>query len=367
LWDIIYGILIGSLYPINLLLFYTRREIVYKESVLHISGMVHIPWRTVRVLQRNGMKAEYLAIGSSPIWDKCDYQFIRSRWPHIRAVQEFVFFWKIVARYEVIHSHFMVFLSETGWEDYWLKRMGRKIVVNYRGCDIRDRKLNMELNPRICICEECDYGETCEKAYLRRMRSRARRAGDLFLVTTPDLKDFVPDAAYFPFFCPDVESGQSCRTRHDQNYFKIVHTTNHPGIEGTKHIRQAISNLVEQGYKIDFAVLTQVPRGRIMKEYGAADLAIGKMKMGYYANAQIESMAMGVPTITYVRPDFMTEELRESGFIFTTLDGLEGTIRYYLDHPEALSKKKEIARSSILSIHDNSKLANELIRLYRSI
>ena len=143
--------------------------------------------------------------------------------------------------------------------------------------------------------------------------------------------------------------------------------TNHPGIEGTKYIRQAISNLVEQGYKIDLVVLTQVPHGRVMKEYGTADLAIGKMKMGYYANAQIESMAMGVPTITYVRPDFMTEELRESGFIFTTLDGLEGTIRYYLDHPEALSKKKEIARSSILSIHDNSKLANELIGLYWSI
>jgi len=38
--------------------------------------------------------------------------------------------------------------------------------------------------------------------------------------------------------------------------------------------------------------------------------ASGKFTVGYYANAQIETMACGVPTVTYVREEFLTEQLR---------------------------------------------------------
>ena len=58
-----------------------------------------------------------------------------------------------------------------------------------------------------------------------------------------------------------------------------------------------------------------MPHDQVIKAFSEADLAIGKMKMGYYANTQIESMVIGVPTITYVRPEFITKELQDSGFI----------------------------------------------------
>lgn len=109
------------------------------------------------------------------------------------------------------------------------------------------------------------------------------------------------------------------------------------------------------------------PYERVLEEYRTADIAIGKMKMGYYANGQIESMAMGVPTITYVRPEFMTEELMESGFIFSDLRRLEETLKHYLDNRGELSKKREIARSSILRLHDNDRIAQQLVDLYGSL
>ncbi|MGD9037198.1 MAG: hypothetical protein PVF10_11610, partial [Syntrophobacterales bacterium] len=88
------------------------------------------------------MKADFLAIGiPNQTWNKSDFHFIPPSRPLRLAIQEFVLFWKVVAKYEIIHSHNMVFLTESGWEDKWLKKMGRKIVVNYRGCDIRDRRI----------------------------------------------------------------------------------------------------------------------------------------------------------------------------------------------------------------------------------
>jgi hypothetical protein len=184
------------------------------------------------------------------------------------------------------------------------------------------------------------------------------------------MKDFVPEAEHFPFFAPEVNL-QSCayHSEHSikKSVTKIVHATVHPGVEGTKHIERAINNLKNKGYKINFVFLNGVTHHRVLEEFQDADLSIGKMKMGYYANAQIESMFLGVPTITYVRPDFMNRELEDSGLIFTTIDKLEETLEYYLTHPEELENKRRIARASILRLHNNEKLAKQLIDLYQNI
>ncbi|MFM8392411.1 MAG: glycosyltransferase, partial [Acidobacteriota bacterium] len=88
------------------------------------------------------------------------------------------------------------------------------------------------------------------------------------------------------------------------------------------------------------------------------------MKMGYYANAQIESMYLGVPAVTHVRPEFMTPELESSGLIVSTLDNLESTLEHYLTHPEELAQKRARARSSILELHSEERLTALLMRVY---
>jgi len=75
-------------------------------------------------------------------------------------------------------------------------------------------------------------------------------------------------------------------------------------------------------------------------------------------------MAMGVPALTYVRPEFVTPELEDSGLILTTLPALESTLEHYLTHPEALAAKRRMARASALRLHDNARIAGRLIGLY---
>ena len=341
---------------LNQLLVRIRKDIKYPNSVLHISYMVHIPYYMTRTLRKYGIKADYLAVNSqSPYWDKFDYIF-PSHYP-VTTIEEFIFFWKVVAKYEVIHSHFGIMFSLSGWELPLLKKMGRKIVVHYRGCEARERQKNMELHPDMNICQECDYnGSVCRDGIMR--VHLADKFGDKFLVTTPDMKDFKPKAVHFPFFLPEIDEQKYKTNNHKHKLgapYKVVHVTNHPGIEGIRQIETAIDHLKEKGYNINFVFLRGVSPERALQEYKDADLSIGKMKMGYYANAQIESMFLSVPAITYVRPEFMTPELERSGFIFTTLDTLEDTLEYYLGHPEELEKKKSIARSSILCLHDTDR------------
>lgn len=367
-WWPTYRLTLGVLRAANEVFVRTRRKHVYENSVLHVSYPIHTAHATVQILRRRGLRADYLAVGHNQHWSDVDFRAPASPWPHVQAWREFRMFWNVVAKYEVVHCHFMHTMSRTGWELPYLKRLGRTIVAHYRGCEIRDRDRNMRLHPDVNICQECDYNGT---ACLGEFALRAKRLGpahaDLAIVTTPDMKDFVPNAVHLRFFSPDDQTPPVIAATRSRNGrpFRIVHATNHPGIEGTEAIRRVIDSLRAKGHAIEFVFLRDASHKQVLDALADADLAIGKMKMGYYANFQIESMSRGVPTVTFVRPEFMTPDLEQSGFIFSTLADLEQTIEHYLTHPSALEEKRRIARQSILALHDNDRLATELIQLYR--
>jgi hypothetical protein len=166
------------------------------------------------------------------------------------------------------------------------------------------------------------------------------------------------------FFVPDVVEVPLKRGLYGAWPLRLVHATNHPGIEGTEDIKAAVQRLQARGYAIEFEQLGNVSNADVMHAMREADLAIGKMKMGYYANSQIESMALGVPTITWVRPEFMTPELEASGFIICHLRDLEATLEHYLKYPKALEEKRQRARSSIRQLHNNQEVASRIINAY---
>lgn len=338
-------------------------------SVLHVSVMVHTAYQATTMLRAHGVEARYLAIGASPIWNKSDYVLRRSRWSFVNKWREFVVFWTVINRFEIVHSHFMEMPSASLWEIDELKQMGRKLVAHFRGCEARDRERNMALHPAVNICQECEQkNPICKQAISVRRRAAAARAADAVLVTTPDMLDFVPGGEHIPFFTPvsdsDLYTAPEVRARDPSRQFKIVHVTVHPGIEGTRHIEAAVERLKARGFNVEFVYLNWVSQDAIRHELASADLAIGKMKMGYYANSQIESMMMGVPTVTYVRDAFMTPALRQSGFIFATLATLEDVLAHYITHPEELARKKALSRPSIQRLHDNDAIAERLIGIY---
>ncbi len=226
----------------------------------------------------------------------------------------------------------------------------------------------MRMHPSMNICQVCNYNATvCTSPVSLHRRRLAERWADVTLVTTPDMLDFMPAATVSSFFAPaDIEPSRS-EPWDGSRPLKLVHVTNHPGIEGTEQIRRAVEAVRERGFQIEFFHLSDVSHAEVMDALHEADLAIGKMKMGFYANSQIESMACGVPTITWIRPEFMNDTLREAGFIICHLDELEATLVAYLSDPAALVRKREQARRSILALHDNDAIASIMLAAYSNL
>lgn len=362
-----YRACIAALHPVNVVLARLHRDRFEPGSVLHVSYPVHTAWGAVEALRAEGVDASYLAIGRSPVWSRCDHTFEPSRWPPLCALQEVRLVWGLVARYEVLHLHFMIPATRTGWELPLLTGMGRKVVVHWRGCEVRDPARLQTARPEVNICQECDYSpRICELPVNRVRRELARRHAHAALVTTPDLLQFAPGATHLPFFLPALPQARAgARTpRTPGAPLRLVHATNHPGIEGTRHIRAAVERLRAQGQAIELECLHGQTPERVLEALATADASIGKMKMGYYANLQVESLILGVPAITWVWPELRTPELEASGLIITSLDELPATLLRLLRHPEELEAKRAVARESALELHGPRRTTHALVEFY---
>ena len=88
------------------------------KSVLQLSIVSSKPWMISRVLRRHGLKSEYFAlntdIGSGILNIGCDYTLPNRTPPAKRRLLEVFYLWTVLARYDVIHSHFNTLLSDDG-------------------------------------------------------------------------------------------------------------------------------------------------------------------------------------------------------------------------------------------------------------
>ena len=337
-------------------------------SVLHLSLISHKPFMLSRAMREQGLKSEYFAINADAAptlnvgWD---YAIPSNVPPQRRRMLESFYLWTVLARYDVIHSHFKTFLSHEGWELPYLKRLGKVLVIHARGCDFRYRSLNMARRPALNICQECDYPVgSCDTEYQHSRVATAERFGDVFFVTTPDLRDFVRDSEHVPFIHPvGVDFEAIVPAPRDPDVFRVVTSSNHPGIDGIRFIREAVARLQQEGRAIELIEVRKMGYAQALAVYKSADVYAGKLRMGYYNNANIETMMLGVPNMSYISEEFQSL-VPDSPIIVTTPSTIESRLRYFIDHRDELKAIGARGPAFVRRHHDPSTLVRHMIDRY---
>lgn len=349
---------------------FQRRDRV--RSVLQFSIISHKPYMLSRELRRQGIKSEYFAVNVPPTKGILDVGFDYGLPVSVarRRLYESYYLWTVLARYDVIHSHFKTLLSHSGWELKYLKRLGKVLVFHYRGCDIRHRSLNMKLQPGLNCCQECDYPiGSCDTDYQHSQVAITAQYGDLFFVTTPDLLDFVPGrtAEHIPFIHPvGVDFASIPAARRSATTFRVVTSSNHPGIDGTRFVRDAVSRLRSEGRAIELVEVNSMPYREALAIYKSADVFVGKLRMGYYNNANIEMMMLGVPNMSYIRPEFRGI-VPDCPIIPTTPDQVYERLSHCIDHPEELRAIGARGPAFVRAHHDPARIVRAMIDRYNEV
>lgn len=186
----------------------------------------------------------------------------------------------------------------------WLRRMGKKVFVHFRGLDIVDVGYFDYLRAKTA-------GDEVEEPPVSRpeqVKSAAswKRYAHKMLVSEPDLFRVVPDAVmvqqatdleYWKPECPHPQS-------HEDGIIRIVHAPSLRRKKGTEFVEQSVAELKAAGYPVELVLIEKTPFHEVKGIYERCDIGVDQVLYGWYGKVSIELMALGKPVVCYIAPEW---------------------------------------------------------------
>jgi len=166
---------------------------------------------------------------------------------------------------------------------------------------------------------------------------------------------------YIPFDVTPyrVRSGENKRLR-------IVHSPTNRSTKGTELIMPVIER-VEKVRNIEFVLLEHKPHNEVIRIKETCDIAIeqvGNLGGTGYGRNSLETLALGIPTVTEMTPDYLAW-LPENPFILATPETLYDRLIELIDNPELRAEKKLAGRKWVENYHSCESVHKRLMELYR--
>ena len=218
------------------------------------------------------------------------------------------------------------------------KKKGKKIVCCYYGSDLRSRGLIRELD------EISDLNITSEYDHLALKQ-------DLHYLFYP----------YNPREVPGRELNSDGKLR-------IIHAPTNRQFKGTDLIIQVIEKL-KGDRKFEFILLENVPRSTVLEQKKLADICIDQVGGNGggtgYGKAGLESLAMGIPTITNMTAEY-ARWLPENPFVVANNGReLSDALVMLIDDAQLRMKKASEGIEWVKKYHGFTSVNQKLKELYR--
>lgn len=283
-------------------------------------------------------------------------------------------------RRDVLHCYFgRSFLS---WEDLgdrnrWplkdlalARRLGKRIVMTYQGCDARLAAESNRRNP-VTMCKEggCSAYANCVAsidASRRATIAAVDRLADLVLYVNPELGQFLPRGSFLPYGNVDVEAIRPAPAPVRERPL-ILHAPSDPSIKGTPLITEALEALRGE-FDFELRLVQGLPHEQAMALYREADLLVDQVLAGWYGGLSVELMAMGKPVACYLREEdlhVLPAGMRADLPLYR-IDprSLADDLRAVLSRRHEWAEAGRRSREFVLRWHDPAKLARVLLRSY---
>ena len=215
------------------------------------------------------------------------------------------------------------------------KKEGKKIVCHYMGSDLRRRGIYPVMD------ELTDLNLTNESDHL--------------------LKHPNINYIYIPFDASEYKI-----IERENKPLRVIHSPSNRAMKGTELILPVIERL-KKIRDVEFILAEKIPHTYLMKIKQSCDIAIEQVGnyggTGYGRNS-LETLAMGIPTITEMTQDYISW-LPENPFVLATADTLLERLVELIDNP---SQRRELGlkgRAWVEKYHSFESVHKRLMELYK--
>lgn len=268
---------------------------------------------------------------------------------------------KLIPENDVFHFHFGSCLTLDYSDLSLLNELGKKVIMQYWGTDVRMYSKAIKLNPYIKV-KDMD-----EDSIKRRLEFISKYIPNC-LVVDNELAEYVKDYhsnIHYTRVAIDLNKYRYIEKTFNEKLL-IVHAPTNAEYKGTSYILKAIEDLKSQ-YNFDFQLVQGMKHEEAMKIYEKADIIIDQILGGGYGVFAVEAMAMGKPVICWIS-DFMKEKYPEElPIISANPDSIKEKIEYAIKNKDMLQSIGLQGRKYVEKYHDMNIISKNIYGIYKKL
>ncbi|MBI5740651.1 MAG: glycosyltransferase [Nitrospirae bacterium] len=294
------------------------------------------------------------------------------------------FFLYAVENYDIFHFHsgFSLFrgcdnfLAGNCSELHFLKKLGKKIIMHWWGCDRRTYEIDAHY--RYSACLECvDSNRQWCASKDEEIFRKIERYADVQL-SNGDICSSLPYIKWFnnaidtdlwrPMTIDEIPDRY--RLPHTEN-IRIFHSFGNSKIrgdvKGTREVTAAVERLRSEGHPVEFVFFDKIPNKELRYYQVQADIVVDQLRAGSHGSTAVECMACGKPVITYIRPEVAAIAPNDHPLIHATLETIYEVLKELIENAERRRAIGQSSREYALREHSCKVIGERLLELYGSL
>ena len=296
-----------------------------------------IPWENVQALRRKGVDARLVVFERGRLHPEADRSLDRRGPLAARLVQQAAAFARLAPQTDIFHFYFGLTLIPKSVQFPLLRLLRKKSVFHYLGSDIRGKS-------------------PAELAFGKR--------ADAEIVGSYDAIRWVPEAHVIP---PGLDLRPFTPVPPSDNPRPlVVHAPSNREKKGTRYVIEACAQL-----PVDLDIVEGVPHEAARERYARADIVVDQLNAGWHGVFALESMALGKPVVTYLKPDVVERSAEGYGIrlpvVPATKETLVEALRPLVESPQLRREIGAAGRAYVEQVHDIDRIADRLLDVYRSL
>ena len=178
------------------------------------------------------------------------------------------------------------FLIDRSLEFKFLKSKDKKIILFFCGDDIRSPKLSLEYSDNLGVenfLHFVQYDLDIQEKKVKKTAIISDKYGDLIFNFPICQKSYLKKRTYFPTYIYNPRRFNFLDGKFKNiKKFKIVHAPSNPNVKGTNLVREAINQLIVEGYKINYIELQERSNIEVLNELKESHIVLNSFYgLGY--------------------------------------------------------------------------------------
>lgn len=335
----------------------------------------NIPWIMSRAERNLGLKSDLIVLKEHPLYIDNFDQNLEIDLPTIpNEIKRIKLLKWALNNYDIFYFNFGSTIIDHPFPGFFyldlpiLKRAKKKIIMLYQGDDVRDRKYFFQKYKSPYPTSQYSIKDSFWDYIHKKRAEKIARFADRIFAVSPDLMNFIPARAKLLPVPVDLSSLKPSK-KYSKNKITIVHAPSDRSAKGSETIIKIVKRLMTK-YPINFILVEKTRYTKALAIYQQADIVIDQILIGWYGSFAAETMAMGIPTIAYLRQTDLTQYVpfyQEIPIVNANEESLEVSLSVLIKNEKLRMEIGQKSRKYVEKYHDSAKIAQENKKMYEDL